>query len=600
MEITIQNFRDVLSELDNHLQHATFICIDAEFTGLNSAPDTGPFDTLAQYYTKLRTGSMSFLLVQFGLSLFTYNSDTKKYSQRSYTFYVFPKQLNYRAPDCRFMCQASSIAFLASQNFDFNKLFKHGIPYLNINEEEKLIKRMEERQRQKEEYNDAVIPISDTDKPQIEEICSKIEDFLASDKEELTIERCNKFMRRLIYQEAKNRWPDKVRIESKIENTWQCLSVQKVGTKEQEEAKENQRREKEKLEFDQAVGVSNLLKKVLNSGKTIVGHNMLLDLCHIIRQFVTPLPADYSEFKNLVHDLFPSLLDTKVICQSQPFKEHISPSSTNLNTLLKIMSKPPFSIPDVEPIEGCSYSISTEKLHEAGYDAYITGLCFIALSNYLGTIKQSEDAADEVLADSSLLKPFLNKLPVSRLRDVPYMNLVGKDPKPSRDHVFHITFPKEWKHTDINQLFSPYGGVQISWLTNTTAYVALFRRENTREVMNALSKETVCTIQTYLDYQASLSASGVCCEDRKRKLPVGNALDDAIAGKSGNGATPTSSTISLPSLSSNLSKRSSLSISTEVSNDGWEIATGKRRKKRREQNVEVASSRAFAENDAWK
>lgn len=40
-------------------------------------------------------------------------------------------------------------------------------------------------------------------------------------------------------------------------------------------------------------------------GKTIVGHNMLLDLCHIIRQFVTPLPADYAEFKNLVHNLFP-------------------------------------------------------------------------------------------------------------------------------------------------------------------------------------------------------------------------------------------------------------------------------------------------------
>lgn len=28
---------------------------------------------------------------------------------------------------------------------------------------------------------------------------------------------------------------------------------------------------------------------------------------------------------------------------------------------------------------------------------------------------------------------------------------------PSRDHVFHITFPKEWKHTDISQFFSPFG-----------------------------------------------------------------------------------------------------------------------------------------------
>lgn len=77
-----------------------------------------------------------------------------------------------------------------------------------------------------------------------------------------------------------------------------------------------------------------------------------------------------------------SLLDTKVICQSQQFKEHVT--SSNLNVLLDIVSKSPFSIPDVEPVEGHSYSVSTEKSHEAGYDAYITGLCFIALSNYLG------------------------------------------------------------------------------------------------------------------------------------------------------------------------------------------------------------------------
>lgn len=32
---------------------------------------------------------------------------------------------------------------------------------------------------------------------------------------------------------------------------------------------------------------------------------MLLDLCHIVHQFFTPLPNDYLEFKTLIHDLFP-------------------------------------------------------------------------------------------------------------------------------------------------------------------------------------------------------------------------------------------------------------------------------------------------------
>ena len=32
-----------------------------------------------------------------------------------------------------------------------------------------------------------------------------------------------------------------------------------------------------------------------------------------------------------------------------------------------------------------SYSTTSEKQHEAGYDAYITGLCFLAMAQYIGT-----------------------------------------------------------------------------------------------------------------------------------------------------------------------------------------------------------------------
>lgn len=35
-----------------------------------------------------------------------------------------------------------------------------------------------------------------------------------------------------------------------------------------------------------------------------------------------------------------------------------------------------------------SYDAAKEQLHEAGYDAYITGLCFISMANYLGNNRQ--------------------------------------------------------------------------------------------------------------------------------------------------------------------------------------------------------------------
>jgi poly(A)-specific ribonuclease len=54
-----------------------------------------------------------------------------------------------------------------------------------------------------------------------------------------------------------------------------------------------------------------------------------------------------------------------------------------------------------------SYDTQTEKLHEAGYDAYITALCFIGLANYLGNFQDPPKA--RVDPTSSLVEPFLNK-----------------------------------------------------------------------------------------------------------------------------------------------------------------------------------------------
>lgn len=136
-------------------------------------------------------------------------------------------------------------------------------------------------------------------------LSSNIEAFLDSEESELKLDRCNAFVRRLVYQETKVRWPSKVRVETKNENGNQSLFVCKMGTQEEEEKLEAEKREKEKLELKEAVGLSALLQKIANSGKLIIGHNMLLDLCHVINQFFGHLPDTYGEFKLIVHDLFP-------------------------------------------------------------------------------------------------------------------------------------------------------------------------------------------------------------------------------------------------------------------------------------------------------
>lgn len=119
---------------------------------------------------------------------------------------------------------------------------------------------------------------------------------------------------------------------------------------------------------------------------------------------------------------------------------------------------------------------------------------------------------------------------------------------PNRDHILHITFPKEWRFNDISQLFSPFGkytvtkffhlldnphqnlcyyfnvidititgGVHVSWLNDTSAYIGLHRRDQVNAVMKILGKTNTYKIQRYADYQASLGVT-VGAGDRKRKL----------------------------------------------------------------------------------
>jgi hypothetical protein len=75
----------------------------------------------------------------------------------------------------------------------------------------------------------------------------------------------------------------------------------------EKQAKDREIEAKEKVEKDlaTAVGFRKVIDMISDSKKIIVGHNMLLDMCHVIGQFIQPLPDTLSEFKKLAHRLFP-------------------------------------------------------------------------------------------------------------------------------------------------------------------------------------------------------------------------------------------------------------------------------------------------------
>lgn len=103
------------------------MAVDAEFSGLHDGlTKILKLDMPAERYQKINKSAMQFLIIQFGLSIFQYDKARKKYANKTYNFYVFPNSNDSWRNDVKFLSQASSLKFLATQGFDFNKLFLEG------------------------------------------------------------------------------------------------------------------------------------------------------------------------------------------------------------------------------------------------------------------------------------------------------------------------------------------------------------------------------------------------------------------------------------------------------------------------------------------
>ncbi|XP_068100842.1 LOW QUALITY PROTEIN: poly(A)-specific ribonuclease PARN [Hyperolius riggenbachi] len=512
MEVTRINFKDQLPKVYEAIEEADFLAIDGEFSGISDGPSvstlTNGFDTPEERYQKLKKHSMDFLLFQFGLCTFKYENADAKYVTKSFNFYIFPKPFSRNSPDKKFVCQSSSIDFLANQGFDFNKVFRNGIPYLNQEEERQLRAQYEEKRLQANGASSASyispnapktpVSIPEEHKGFIDKVVERVGAFL-NDEEQKTLELdpCTGYQRKLIYQTLNWKYPRGTHVETvESEKKERYIVISKVDEEERRK-KEQEKQAKEQEELNDAVGFSRIIHAISSSGKLVVGHNMLLDVMHTIHQFFCQLPDELNEFKEITNCVFPRVLDTKLMATTQPFKEIIY--NTSLAELEKRLKEAPFKPPKVESAESfSSYTTDSEHLHEAGYDAFITGLCFVSMANYLGTFLSPPKG--HISARSKIIRPFFNKLFLMRIMDIPYLNLEGPDLMPKRDNVLHVAFPKEWKTSDLYQLFSAFGNIQVSWIDDTSAFVSLSQADQVQIAINTSKYAESYRIQTYADY----------------------------------------------------------------------------------------------------
>ena len=156
-----------------------------------------------------------------------------------------------------------------------------------------------------------------------------------------------------------------------------------------------------------------------------------LDLCFMFENFYRQLPFDFEDFKSQVHDNFPLIIDTKLIAQTSPLIQTYV-KNTVLTDMAKVFQDSPFSDPKVVyGREFTNYVVDTEmeegqeaggREHEAGYDAYITGLSLLRM--YSQIVKPEKGECIDLHSD--VCQP--NRIFMMRSL-ITYMNLQGDDRK---------------------------------------------------------------------------------------------------------------------------------------------------------------------------
>jgi len=522
MDVTRDNFLSYYSEVLGKIKECTFIAFDTEFTGLlDDGIKENWLDTPSERYEKLKHGTSQFLVIQYGLCLFTKISPTK-YTAEPYNFWLFPGNPTSTS-DVRFLCQASSIMFLTEHNFDFNKWVKEGVYFLSKPEAKKYD---EYKQRMEDRKSNRVEVIDPEDQAFVANVKEQIEALLNNPKTPgIEVECVNSYKRKLVYQVVEDNFKDSQLIVYITDND-KLLAVKKPTSKllkDMEKKKEAKKNEEIKYK-----GFLHIIEALVDSGKLLVGHNCLLDILHTYRQFLNPLPDTFDEFKTILRSTFPKLMDTKLIGSTDPVKPLIP--STHLGDAFSTVCNPQSGFPKVE-VKLPKKCNSKNTPHTAWYDAYMTGVCFATYNAFLEVqLKTPEEKPGNFLAEFPVMNPFLNRIFFLFSNDMTYIDLAAPDTIPNRSHIFHLTFDSSVQASDIYNLFSPFGRIGINWLCKTSAFVTVMDKTKSEDCFKALKLSGLLAdkpfmVQTYEQFQnlkREVQGVDTARSEEKRKLEVSN------------------------------------------------------------------------------
>ncbi|CAF1228363.1 unnamed protein product [Rotaria sp. Silwood1] len=434
MDVNRDNFYDVLPEILNDINNADYVAIDGEFTGILAFDKMNYFDTPAERYKRHYECDRHYLMVQVGLAMVRcLNPTENRYSLKAYNFYLFPEN---ETDAFDFRSKSSSLQFLAANRFDFVQLFLKGIPFVCRTKHLEKLKNSQLTSLTRRN-NNRQIPNGNNNN---------------NEKKSETMTNSPK--------------------QSEINNLSDADLLKKSMT-----------------------GFSEVIWKLQESGKPVIGHNVHMDMLHIINQFFTPIPPSYDEYKSIVKSLFPKLIDTKTIASTSIFQNIIS--NTALNAVYKTIREPSFPACRFETADDFRYA-SGEHEHTAGYDATCTAVCMTKMMAYIAEKTEFKENPIE----HTLINTFIGKLFYMRSFDLKYSDMLNDDDLPDRSCVFYVIHPQTWSTANIREFFSQWNLLSYDRFDLTTHILAVSLKKDTIETMltKMRANDKNLTIIPYAEY----------------------------------------------------------------------------------------------------
>ncbi|RVE48606.1 hypothetical protein evm_006795 [Chilo suppressalis] len=454
MEITKKNFAEEIDNITKDLERSCFIGFDAEFTAILSGENFqhSLFDTNEDRYNKIKTEVSKMLMTQIGLTMFQYDRDIDTYVAVGYTFHLCPQV--FGEIDQSFIFQASTLKFLCKHNFDFNKFTYEGLPYLS-KEEDALI-------QQHLKNNKLIENLSRTmemdEEKQLQTYCSEVSKWLAtSDEGTMYIDVKSPVLRYLVHNEVRSRFPDVLTTDS-LGNSNKVLIYRDKNVEGANSAPNNVLEENL---MNNLLGFSQIIYLLETYKKPIVGHNLFLDTVLLHNQFIGSLPEKYSTFKKNINKMFPNIYDTKFISHEMSKKLSFDEvwKSNALQDLYEFFAEGKCKKLElgVNPIRLSTPFDVKQSYHEAGWDSFCSGYCFIRLGHWAASEASGQHRPVGPTQTLAGLREYCNRVNVIR-GAVPYMNLVEEDPLTHRPSVLHVKSLNE-RVIDISKVVAALSGI---------------------------------------------------------------------------------------------------------------------------------------------